>query len=312
MCDIARPTPGNVFFTILPSLRYLYSTFYRHIFSPFEKEWDLAVQRHPREGETAEQIAGNNNGDGPFGLDLEVQIVGDIIEEEDAEVIGAQDLNPDQAGPQAGRAAEAPQEQAENVPPNEAQIRLAPDQRDIPDDNEDNQGQAEAQPDANGAPDAEAGAQDINRWEIRQDISTASVASTIIGALFFPTISSLMGSLLYEVLPQTMTRYKTPPSASGPVSSGIIGSVVGYIAPGLKRGVDEAVQKARTQKTMGDKWGGWFLREKWGRTVVGGCLFVVLKDAVVLYCKWRRARDWGRRKVRDFVAGEQAGEEMAG
>jgi hypothetical protein len=42
------------------------------------------------------------------------------------------------------------------------------------------------------------------------------------------------------------------------------------------------------------------LKEKWGRSLVGGCLFVVLKDAVMLYCKWKKARDFGKRRVRDW------------
>ena len=43
------------------------------------------------------------------------------------------------------------------------------------------------------------------------------------------------------------------------------------------------------------------LQEKWGRTIVGGCLFVVLKDALVLYCKWKKARDFGKMKILDYV-----------
>ncbi len=45
------------------------------------------------------------------------------------------------------------------------------------------------------------------------------------------------------------------------------------------------------------------LQQKWGRSVVGGCLFVVLKDAITLYCKWRRAKNQGKRKVLDYVKG---------
>jgi len=43
------------------------------------------------------------------------------------------------------------------------------------------------------------------------------------------------------------------------------------------------------------------LMEKWGRSLVGGCLFVVLKDVVTLYCKWRKAKDFGKRKIIDYV-----------
>ena len=49
------------------------------------------------------------------------------------------------------------------------------------------------------------------------------------------------------------------------------------------------------------------LAEKWGRSLVGGCLFVVLKDVVTLYCKWRKARDFGKRKVLDFVGKKNGG-----
>jgi hypothetical protein len=49
------------------------------------------------------------------------------------------------------------------------------------------------------------------------------------------------------------------------------------------------------------------LKEKWGRSLVGGCLFVVLKDAVVLYCKWKKARDFGKRRVRDWEGRRRGG-----
>ena len=42
------------------------------------------------------------------------------------------------------------------------------------------------------------------------------------------------------------------------------------------------------------------LRHRWGRAVVGGCLFVVLKDALVLYCWWRRAQGHRQRKIMDY------------
>ena len=43
-----------------------------------------------------------------------------------------------------------------------------------------------------------------------------------------------------------------------------------------------------------------FLRHKWGRAVLGGCLFVVMKDAVVLYCRWKMAQSHRERKIMDF------------
>lgn len=42
------------------------------------------------------------------------------------------------------------------------------------------------------------------------------------------------------------------------------------------------------------------LRNRWGRTVVGGMAFVVLKDAVMLYCRWRVAQGFRQRRIMDF------------
>jgi len=42
------------------------------------------------------------------------------------------------------------------------------------------------------------------------------------------------------------------------------------------------------------------LRNRWGRSVVGGCLFVVLKDALVLYCRWKLAQGHRKRRIMDY------------
>lgn len=42
------------------------------------------------------------------------------------------------------------------------------------------------------------------------------------------------------------------------------------------------------------------LRTKWGRSVIGGCLFVVLKDALVLYCRWRLAHGHRQRRIMNY------------
>ncbi|KAF9889110.1 hypothetical protein FE257_007599 [Aspergillus nanangensis] len=42
------------------------------------------------------------------------------------------------------------------------------------------------------------------------------------------------------------------------------------------------------------------LQTKWGRSVVGGCVFVLLKDALVLYCRWKLAQTHRRRKVLNY------------
>ena len=92
-------------------------------------------------------------------------------------------------------------------------------------------------------------------------ISTGQLADTIIGALLFPTISSSMGALLKLVLPRSWT---TPP--------------------------------APWEKT---KLGG-LLQARWGRSIIGGCLFVVFKDAVLLYVRWKQAQGHRQRRVLDY------------
>ncbi|RAK99773.1 RING finger domain protein [Aspergillus ibericus CBS 121593] len=42
------------------------------------------------------------------------------------------------------------------------------------------------------------------------------------------------------------------------------------------------------------------LQTRWGRSVVGGCAFVLLKDALVLYCRWKLAQTHRRRKVLNY------------
>ncbi|KAH7045304.1 hypothetical protein B0J12DRAFT_712044 [Macrophomina phaseolina] len=43
-----------------------------------------------------------------------------------------------------------------------------------------------------------------------------------------------------------------------------------------------------------------FLQQRWARSLVGGCLFVAVKDAVLLYVRWKMAQNHRKRKVLDF------------
>ena len=92
-------------------------------------------------------------------------------------------------------------------------------------------------------------------------ISTGRLADTIIGALLFPGISSAMGSLLKRALPKAWTTARA--AADGRPATG-------------------------------------FLQTKWGRSIVGGCLFVVLKDSLILYARWEQARTHRHRRVLDY------------
>jgi hypothetical protein len=89
---------------------------------------------------------------------------------------------------------------------------------------------------------------------------TSNIADTVLGALLFPAISASMGGVLKMALPKTWT---TPPTT---VEKGKVG----------------------------------LLQSRWGRSVVGGCLFVLLKDALVLYCRWKLAQTHRKRKVLNY------------
>ncbi|KAI9929138.1 hypothetical protein ASPWEDRAFT_36892 [Aspergillus wentii DTO 134E9] len=89
---------------------------------------------------------------------------------------------------------------------------------------------------------------------------TSNLADVVLGALIFPAVSASMGGLLKYVLPKSWT---TP------------SSVLDRARPGL-------------------------LQTRWGRSVVGGCVFVLLKDALVLYCRWKLAQTHRKRKVLNY------------
>ncbi|KAI4136055.1 MAG: hypothetical protein LQ347_000105 [Umbilicaria vellea] len=91
-------------------------------------------------------------------------------------------------------------------------------------------------------------------------ITTSQLADTFVGALAFPTISAAMGAILKATLPKTWTN---PPS-------------------------------------LWDRRRAGLLQTRWGRTIVGGCLFVVLKDTLLLYSRYRLAQDHRKRKVLDY------------
>jgi hypothetical protein len=229
-------------------MRTAYNELYRMTFAELEKKWDQAILRKPREGETIEQVAQEQNEhirEGgaigmPLGADLELVVELGIGEEEPApqQPVEAQLANPEVA--QAG--------------------------------------QNEAQPDANAEagqqqPNGPPGPQADDEWQLAgRDIYPLDVASTVMGALFFPAISSLMGDLLKHTLPRKWVMK--------PFLSDFI------ISP----------RKMKALPATG------LLQEKWGRSIVGGCLFVVMKDALILYVKWKRARDQGKRKVLDYRA----------
>lgn len=94
----------------------------------------------------------------------------------------------------------------------------------------------------------------------------SNVSNSIVGALLLPGISFAMGEALRLILPRSWT---TAPSRNhwlfGPSPSG---------RPGL-------------------------LQQQWGRSLVGGCLYIVLNDAIRVYSKSRQVAAMQNRKVKN-------------
>jgi len=100
--------------------------------------------------------------------------------------------------------------------------------------------------------------------------SGARIANSVFGALLFPSIAAAMGEIIRISLPAAWT----------------VPRVV------FTRSI------ARNTKWQAVPTG--LLQTRWGRSIVGGCLFVVLKDAVRIYCRWRIAKSHRQRRVLDW------------
>lgn len=105
--------------------------------------------------------------------------------------------------------------------------------------------------------------------ERRLAFSPAAVAENVLGALAFPTIAELSGELLRLTLPKSWTTLPAVPQ---------------FLFGG----------KTSTRAAQG------ILQEKWGRSLIGGCLFVVFKDALLLYVRWKMAQMHRNRRVLNF------------
>lgn len=92
-------------------------------------------------------------------------------------------------------------------------------------------------------------------------IDVGAIMNAVIGAMLFPTISAFMGGVLYGIVP---SRFTAPPRSHW------------LHGPARQTGL---------------------LQSRWGRSLVGGLLFVVLKDALVFWTRWSMKEDHKQRKV---------------
>ncbi len=88
------------------------------------------------------------------------------------------------------------------------------------------------------------------------------IMSSIALSLLYPSICFGMGEVLRLSLPRSWVTRPAPSWGSRPQATGL-------------------------------------LQRRWGRSLVGGCMYVVLKDAFTLYAKYRQVQQKSKRRVRN-------------
>ncbi|KAF2473427.1 uncharacterized protein BDR25DRAFT_282963 [Lindgomyces ingoldianus] len=71
------------------------------------------------------------------------------------------------------------------------------------------------------------------------------------------------------------------------------------IAAAVGEVLKHALPKSWVTKPADGKVTG-FLQARWGRSILGGCLFVGVKDVVMLYVRWKMAQNHRKRRVEDY------------
>ncbi len=82
----------------------------------------------------------------------------------------------------------------------------------------------------------------------------------------------------------------------------LINSVVSsLLLPVISYGMGEIIRAVAPKAWVTRSWlrPKGLLQEQWGRSLAGGCLFVVLRDAVSLYTKYRRVQTRSNRRVKN-------------
>lgn len=275
------PPSASFSFAILPYLRALYNTYYKTVWAEREQQWIKEVQPRAQAEDEVEgagqgqQNAADDQGEGENVF--EVRIDGGILDDWDADtddeeeaarlVQEAADDVP--AEPPVQPHAEPVQD---NVDADVAPAPVVPDDRGRERDQQPGQAAAQVQDAADQNQNQGQNQNQPAQVQRRLSFSPTGVAETVLGALFFPTIAGLSGEALKLVLPRSWT---TPPFTSW--WSG--------------RGVSQPKG---------------FFQSKWARSLVGGCLFIVFKDALMLYARWKTAQMHRRRRVVDHHRRETA------
>ena len=273
------PPTASAAFACLPLVRNTYNFVYERAFGDLERKWMAEVQ--PRAGQNEDQDAhvnhvhgGNHGGNGAAQEVMD----GDVLLELNVDI--------DMGGGLEDEDQPRPQEQAAAPPP---PIPFANGNQN-PQGN--NGGNAQAQGNAapiNGNQHGQGAAAPLAANAYALVLETSSIATTVLGALLFPGIAAGMGGLLRLTLPASWT---TPPATQTPVISPFTSETLSHIWSLITGRVGEKTASGMTRLPL--------LQTRWGRTVIGGCIFVVVKDMVMLYWRWRVAKSHRQRRVMDW------------
>jgi hypothetical protein len=263
MLQLQWPPSAAFSFAALPYLRGFYNAYYDRVWLPREQQWLKEIQ--PRAGEDTTADAQVQGDDGH---------VHDDEADEDIDEVEIQldfDIFPDWNN--GGDAPEqAPVAGPIDAPPQDDENDTDDDIPELIDLNPQPQQNAALAPNIPRQPAMRnAGRQ---RRERGVTFSTTSLADTILGALIFPTLAAAMGELLRVTFPSS---WVTPPNLL-PATSFLGGWIHKTGSVGKPTG---------------------FLQTRWGRSLVGGCLFVGVKDLVLLYVRWKTAQNHKRRGIKD-------------
>jgi hypothetical protein len=265
MMQLQWPPSAAFSFAALPYLRGFYNAFYDRVCLPREQQWLKEIQ--PRagtedaQGDDEHQDHVHDHDDVVDGVEIEVDfdIFADWNNEGAADNHDDHDHIPAPVAREPARPIDAPPLDDNDMP---ALIDV------------------EAQ-EAAPAPNIPIQPAQPRHQRVRRErniaFSTNSLADTILGALIFPSIAAAMGEILKHSLPAS---WVTPPS--GAAATSWLG--------GWSSINSQSATKARPTG---------FLQTRWGRSLVGGCLFVGLKDAVLLYVRWKVAQNHRRRRILD-------------
>lgn len=249
--------PPSVAMTMatLPYIRAAYNEFYARILAPKEKAWTKEIQ--PRAGEAGDGDTDQDNEDVnievPQGLNFELDVQVEIIEEEEVPEDGQQQHGPPADVPPAVEPAGA----ADANDPDQIRERVQQDLRE-------RHGPARHHHGHNHVHEPGVGVGAVPGEALL--LRPRQTAASLISALIFPTVAAAMGALLKVILPRSWTNHPR----------------------------------------YWERYPAGFLTSRFGRSIAGGCLFLVLRDTVSLYSKYQRAQNHKQRKIVDYQGRSKA------